>query len=196
MSKPCVHFSLDDAQRAADAWGFNCGPAALCAVLGLTPDELRPHMGNFEQKGYTNPTLMQEVLQRLGARHEVVWRSDAATELYVPRLRHGLMRVQWGGPWTRPGVPLRARYRHTHWVAVAEPWIFDVNAMCVGGWLPLDEWALQLVPWLLRQACPKGDGTWWPTHAWEVSPPGRLGSHRATVPALRGRGKERNETDD
>lgn len=163
--------------------------------MGLTPEELRPQLGNFEQKGYTNPSLMREVLQRVGVRYELVYRGDEPIPEFPP-LTHGVMRVQWGGPWTQPGVPMRARYRQTHWVAVASAHVFDVNAMCVGGWLPLDEWALQLVPWLIREAVPKGDGTWWPTHAWEVSPPGRLGSHRATVPALRGRGKERNETDD
>jgi hypothetical protein len=163
-------FTLDDAQRAGDEWQFNCGPAALCAVLGMTPDAIRPMMGDFEGKGYTNPTLMLDILARCNASFRVMYRGDVPNGL--PKIEHGLMRVQWTGPWTKPGVPMRARYRQTHWVAVrgASREIFDVNAMCVGGWLPRDEWALQLVPWLIRECCPKGDGGWWPTHALEVVP--------------------------
>src|SRR5260370_36238579 len=52
------------------------------------------------------------------------------------------------------------RYRHTHWVAAIshgsdwtapgweEPSIFDVNCLCVGGWVPLSEWSESVVPWL------------------------------------------------
>lgn len=52
---PPLRFGVDEAQAASDEWGFNCGPAALCAVLGLTPAELRPHLGDFERKRYTKP---------------------------------------------------------------------------------------------------------------------------------------------
>lgn len=164
-----IRFTLDDAQRASDEWRFNCGPGALCAVLGMTPDELRPHMLDFEAKGYTNPTLMTGVLDRLGVRYRQTYRRD---EPYgMPRLNRGLMRVQWAGPWTKPGVPMRARYRQTHWVAMRNDGreVFDVNAVCVGGWLSFEEWSLQLVPWLIRECCPKGSGEWWPTHALEIS---------------------------
>ena len=32
-----MRFGLEEAQAASDEWGFNCGPGALCAVLGKTP---------------------------------------------------------------------------------------------------------------------------------------------------------------
>jgi hypothetical protein len=87
----------------------------------------------------------------------------------------GLVRIQWGGPWMAPGVPARAQYRHTHWVGAfiedgGEVWIFDVNAMSVGGWLRLAEWSEQLVPWLLGEVEPKADGSWHRTHVVEVLP--------------------------
>lgn len=167
MIRP-LRFTLDDAENAG--WCFNCGPGALCAVLNMTPAELRPLMGDFESKGYTNPTLMFDVLGRAGAKFRQTYRKD---EPYgMPIVDHGLIRIQWGGPWTKPGVPMRARYRQTHWVAArnksAE--IFDINAMCAGGWLKESEWALQLVPWLCKEVVPKWDGTFWPTHAIEVEP--------------------------
>src|SRR5687768_1380048 len=61
-----LRFTLEDALRAGDTWGANCGPGALAAICGVTLDELRPLLGDFEQKGYTNPQLMRATLLRLG----------------------------------------------------------------------------------------------------------------------------------
>lgn len=190
-----VVFTVDDANRAADTWKFNCGPAAICAVLGLTPDEVRPFLGDFEAKGYTNPTLMYDSLARLGAKWvPMEWPRSARpspTGFSVPPRpvmgwpKLGLVRIQWEGPWTGHGVPFRARYRQTHWIGArrrtitegivqaitppAEPIdIFDVNCMCVGGWVPLAEWSGQVVPWLLHELYPKANGKWHQTHVLEI----------------------------
>jgi hypothetical protein len=173
-------FTLIDAVRAGEEWNFNCGPAALAVVAGLTPDEIRRQMGDFEGKGYTNPTLMFDCLNRLG----LAWKPHKAigpTDWHPDNLhvwpRFGLVRVQWEGPWTAPGVPIRVRYRHTHWIAVdstiegEEPNVFDVNCMCVGGWVPLSEWTASVVPWLLKQCEPKASGAWHLTHVIEVDAP-------------------------
>lgn len=174
---PCsVRFTIDDAIAAGKAWRFNCGPGALCAVLDKTPNEIRPLLGDFESKGYTNPTLMFDILKAQDVKHRLVFRSDNPGPLDTfPTL--GLMRVQWGGPWTKPGVPMRVRYRETHWVAVRTMLhplyplqIFDINAICVGGWIGWIEWANQLVPWLIKQCSPKASGEWWATHVIEISP--------------------------
>lgn len=160
-------FTLDDAERAGDDWGLNCGPAAIAAMNGLTLEELRPHLGDFEQKHYTNPTLMWSVLKNIGARWRL--RKDGK-----PWPKFGLVRVQWEGPWMAPGVPIAARYRHTHWVGAMlaegsdEESIFDINCICEGGWVPLAEWSTYVVPWLLNQVEPKASGAWHPTHVVEI----------------------------
>ena len=158
-------FTLDDVERASDEWGANCGPAALAVVAGLSLEQVRPFMGDFERKGYTNPTLMFDSLRRIGVRWQctVVQRSSENQGMLAwPEF--GLVRVQWEGPWTTPGVPIRVRYRHTHWVGAIrvgeESKIFDVNCMCVGGWVPLPEWSTSVVPWLLKQCEPKANGRW------------------------------------
>lgn len=161
-----IRFTYDDAQRAADEWNFNCGPGALCAVLNYTPNELRPHLLDFEKKGYINPSLMFAILKALGVRHRQTFRNDQPGSM--PHVEFGLVRVQWGGPWTKPGVPMSARYRQTHWVAIADKEVFDINAVAFGGWLYAQEWQGQLVPWLIKECCPRGDGTWWPTHVIEI----------------------------
>src|SRR5579862_2172182 len=98
-------FTLADQQRAFDDWGSNCGPGAIAAITDRTLDEVRLHMGDFEEKRYTNPTLMWATLDRLGVR----WRKQKAPLTWP---QWGLVCIQWHGPWTAPGVPARVAYRH------------------------------------------------------------------------------------
>lgn len=167
-------FTEADVIQASAAWGINCGPAAVAAVCGLTLEELRPHLGDFEQKGHTTPTLMRSVLRNL----QVPWRSVLVSPAPVPYPasqpwpRYGLARIQWEGPWTAPGVPIRARYRRSHWIGCA--WIddgtsiFDVNCMSVGGWVRLGVWSECVVPWILKECVPRANGLWHVTHALQI----------------------------
>ena len=170
LSPPMLHFTPDEANAASDEWGFNCGPGALCCVLGMSPARLRPFLGDFESKGYTNPTLMFETLRRLGVKYQAEARNSIGTGSSPGEAfpAFGLARVQWGGPWTKPGVPMRARYRQTHWVAswrgrgIIKHAIFDVNA-CY--WTDFESWKNILVPHILKECVPRNDGTWWITHS-------------------------------
>jgi hypothetical protein len=162
-----LRFTADDAERASNEWGANCGPGAIAAIMGMTLDEVRPYLGDFERKRYTNPTLMREVLDRIG-------RGYFFNKPPLTWPQYGLARIQWHGPWMLEGVPIGARYRHTHWVASSHSvkngiGIFDINAMSSGGWISLENWAGILVPWLLEQSVPRADGQWSITHAIEVS---------------------------
>jgi hypothetical protein len=153
-------FNAEDVERAHNTWGCNCGPAALAAVMNLTLDQTRPLMGDFEAKRYTNPTLMFESVERCNR----PWHKVRGWPAY------GLSRIQWSGPWTKPGVPARAAYRFSHWVGV---WtrgdgigIFDINAIA-NGWCHLEDWKATIVPFIL-ESIPHADGGWWVTHSIEV----------------------------
>jgi hypothetical protein len=165
-----IRLTHQEVQKASSDWGFNCGPGAICAALNITPSELRPHLGDFEAKRYTNPRLMTATLGRLGVAWRQVYRSEDPNGV-LPILNLALVRVQWGGPWTNPGVPMMARYRQTHWIAVRNKSteVFDVNAVHLNRWLPRKVWSDQLVPWLCREVVPQWDGRHWFTHALEVS---------------------------
>lgn len=168
---PALRFTVVDAERAYDEWGCNCGPAAIAAIFGLTLNALRPHLGDFEAKGYTNPTLMREIMLRMAPCAFDMRGPSYPGERCWPWF--GLARIQWDGPWCKPGVPARAAYRHTHWVgsclrAPGDVGIFDVNAMASGGWIALRDWSDTLVPWLLKQVVPRASGKWWITHTIEV----------------------------
>jgi hypothetical protein len=165
---PTARFTVDEAQAAADEWGANCGPGALAGVLGLTLSEVRSRLVGFEEKGHTNPTMIYSALELLGVKYR---RVRKPTEW--PRF--GLVRIQWGGPWMAPKVPGFVRYMHTHWVGAATAdsgavQVFDINCICSGGWVPLDEWSWEVVPRLLKEIESKGDGTWSIAGVVEVTP--------------------------
>ena len=158
-------FTEAEAREASGEWGMNCGPAALAAMCGLTLDEARRELEGFDRKRYTNPKMMFRALDRVCAKWSKT--SDGAWPEY------GLVRVQWHGPWMGKGVPVSARYRHTHWIGSAVHskgrGVFDVNCMNNGsGWVSLEEWSISVVPWLLGQCELQADGIWSVTHGVET----------------------------
>jgi hypothetical protein len=160
---PFLAFGTSDVERAHREYGFSCGPASLCACLGMTPDQIRPHLGWFERKRFMNPTMMIAAIEATG--HRIASRPPHWPD-------HGIVRVQWEGPWNDPGVPAGAAYRHTHWCASNRVgrtnWVYDINS----GWERLEEWAapLELGGTAERimasiRGCRR---TWKLTHAWEI----------------------------
>jgi len=159
-----------EADTAYENWGCNCGPSALAAIMGLRLDDVRPHLVGFDQKHYTNPTMMFDALASIGRPWRRIGRDWP---------RYGLARIQWEGPWTSPGVPMRARYRYTHWVgswqtAERGHGVFDVNMLGNGsGWATIDNWRSTMVPEIVRHI-PRADGRWHVTHGIEIEiVPGR-----------------------
>lgn len=144
---------LPDTLEAGDAWGANCGPMSLAAVLGLpTVEAVRPLVQPF--RGFMSPTNMVEALKRAWGIPER-W-ANMGHQPNDPWPRLGLVRIQWVGPWCAPGVNPRAAYRHTHWVGVHRGPITaedDVRLDCPGEnevmiydctpnrWIPLERWA-------------------------------------------------------
>lgn len=170
-----TRFTADELDRANEAWRCNCGPGSLAAIMGMTLDEVRPHVAaaGFEDKGYTNPTLMLAALRSIDRPYAAV---GASAGLMLKWPRFGLARIQWEGRWTQPGVPIRARYRQTHWVGACTPatgpvGIFDVNAMRAtstgAGWVSVDDWSRVIVPAIL-EGYKGASGGWHITHAIEV----------------------------
>lgn len=136
-------------------WGANCGPGALAAILKMSMDDLRPHMGDFEKKHYTNPKLMFQILDRL----KVNWRRKTTLVSY------GLVRIRWEGEGTS--------LRDTHWIGVNAKHptigIFDINALGNDtGWCSFDDWRNIVAPHIIKECVPKGNGKWHITHAIEI----------------------------
>lgn len=157
-----IKFDQKDVFRANDEWGCNCGPSALAAALGMTLDEVRSHMGPFEQRRYTNITNMREAIAKAGGcivRAHEGW----------PPVGVGLVRIQWGGPWIIDGKPARWAATATHWIATYRDrgswlWVFDIN----GGVRSVDSWMQEIVP-LIVNNIKRADGTWSISHSWEIA---------------------------
>jgi hypothetical protein len=167
-----LQFTYDEAEKAAEEWGFNCGPAAIAAICGLSIAALRPNLGDFESKRYTNPTLMFQILERLGVNYQSRMGTPPAACQWP---NYGLARIQWEGPWMQPGVPMAARYRYTHWVGcymagAGNVGVFEVNCLNNGtGWVSLANWMQITVPFIVRACHPRAYGSWHITHAIEVA---------------------------
>jgi len=168
-----LKFTLAEFEAANDEWGINCGPGALAAVCGMSLDEVRRHMGDFEQKRYTNPSLMFAALKSAGMKYRLRQPGGAPGRAF-DWPGYGLCRVQWHGPWMAPGVPIAARYRQTHWIGACIGdnggiGVFDVNCLNNGtGWVSLPDWRTIAVPFILASCVKRSTGEWSLTHSIEI----------------------------
>lgn len=163
-------YTPPDRDEAWETWKCSCGPGALAALLSRKCEEVRDLFPGYERRGYANPTHLREALDLAGVKHHGIGAK-------LPT--RGLAFLQIEGPWTRPGVPVGAAYRHTHWVAVAAVecarpvWIYDVNAEDLvdgpcGGWLPFEGWEQCVMPHIVTHY--KGATGWRVRLGIEVAP--------------------------
>ena len=158
MNTPTAGYYLPpDTTEAYDAWGANCGPAALAALTRRPVMGLREHCQPW--KGYLSFAGMLKALRSVGVGHLVVRRdfktiNETGT---VERYPGRLSLIQWGGPWLRAGVHPGAALCRTHWVAVQHNprAVYDVNS---GDWQDFDEW-VHVARAIMRET-PRSDGTW------------------------------------
>lgn len=154
-------YEPNDVDEAHAEWKCNCGPAALAAVLRVPCQSVRPLFPLFPGRAWCNPTDMQIALGLTRA----VWKKcrPPAAPTY------GLCFLQITGPWTQPGVPVAAAYRHTHWVGVAQQpacrMVYDVNG---GQWTPRPWWETNILAEIIK-ATPRATG-WRLRAAIEVQP--------------------------
>lgn len=143
-------YTPPDAEAAFEAWGCNCGPASLAALLGLKCEGVRDAFPDFAKRHYANPTHVLAALEKLGVR---------ARSIGPHRPVVGLAFIQWGGPWLQPGVPVGAAYQRTHWIAVDGEAVYDVNAQ---GWVSRETWEdpTEGVAAYLMEHVKGCDGTW------------------------------------
>jgi hypothetical protein len=189
LQEPTLRFDWSESSDAFRAWGFNCGPAALAAILGMTPAEVRGYLPE-RWPGYTTAAMMVPALERVCAERQWRWRADVVTP--ENRLRfpfYGLARIQWGGPWMAANAKEKWKYCYTHWVASMhwvnpglgneedegsfdanrDLWVYDVNQ---GQWCSAAQWCGMTAPAIMREV-KRCDGKWFITDRLELddSPP-------------------------
>ena len=173
---------LPDTIEAGDAWGANCGPMSLAAVLGLpTVEAARELVQPF--RGFMSPTDMRAAVGKACDRRlcRYLGRATLAVGDPYPWPEPGvlsLVRIQWLGPWCGPGVNPRAAYRYTHFVGARrgvpedgrQPFPHEPGAVFIydatpNRWVPLAQWSA----W-----CP----TLWPKRATGWAPVTRIDVHQ------------------
>lgn len=157
-----------DLMDANLAWGANCGPAALAAVLRRPVQDVQPFFKKFP--GYTTPTLMLHAIRAADREAVITPINDSASRgRCVPF--YGVAFLQFSGGWW-DAKPPRVQYKFTHWIAVScdrdtkERHVYDANADHMGGWIPHDEWLAHVMP---RIASRHGATGCWVRSAWEVN---------------------------
>lgn len=164
-------FTIADANKAIREWGCNCGPSALAFAAQTSLDAARAAITDFDSKHYTSPTMMRTAVAKMGREFDEADPNDPCRPdlLMCIERRIALVRVQWTGPWTQPGVNPKWAYWHTHWVAAwrdrGVPLVFDIN----GGVNRFEDWAGIIVP-ELTAGIRRADGGWHPTHVWRLIP--------------------------
>lgn len=169
-------FTAAEMQAANAEWGCNCGPASLAFALQIGLDRARVLIDGFEERRYTNPTMMRYALRKAGVKFTQLFKTEPAEMFHV---KLSLVRIQWIGPWTEPCVNPKAAYRYTHWIAAWATreageflgykatrvglFVFDCN----DGICSFEAWKKETVPAILA-GYPRAYGTWKPTHIWRV----------------------------
>ncbi len=175
---PILKFNEAECQAASDSWNLNCGPSALAAILGKTLEEIKwaCMSVDFAERGYMNSTMMANALTCLGVTAKPNrLRLDRRTECDVDSLpKHGLARIQFGGPWIINGKPARWAAQHTHWVASWKiaPGVIRFDPVCLvfdinGGIMEYARWESEILP-AITASIKRCDGEWFVTNSWEV----------------------------
>lgn len=168
-----LRFSSDDMNRANEEWGCNCGPTALAAALRIMLEEARDLIPWFVERKYTSPSMMTAALNASGVKWNELTKRRHIPPSSCPECLpdHGLVRVQWTGPWTQPGANGRWAYGFTHWFATftLEPRcpqhlvVFDCNS----GPVTWQQWR-DSVPHAITSQINRADGGWYLTHLIQV----------------------------
>lgn len=172
-------FTEEQMEAAADEWGCNCGPSALAFALQKPLGDVRYAIPGFDTKGYTSPTMMKAALANLRQPYTcAVIPLGGTNNLHrFWQERPSLMRVQWTGPWTKPGVNPKWAYRMTHWITIWKERVAHLVFDCNGGVRDLASWCDEIVP-ELTGLYPRADGGWYPTHIWTLGEAGATNNNR------------------
>ena len=129
--KPSLCFNEEASETAHKEWNATCGPHSIAAALGISLDQVRQALPPY--KGWMNPTMVGETLRTLGKNY--TFRKGLKTD----ELCNGINRIQWEGKWLNPGVPARAAYFHTHYVAHFNGWVL-CTACLPWEWISVGMW--------------------------------------------------------
>lgn len=135
MNCPPLFYTADESTAANKAWKATCGPHSIAAACGVNLDAVKHAMdlADVNYRGWMSPTQVTRTLHALNRKF------DLRSGLKTMMLCQGINRVQWEGPWLKPGVPARVAYFQTHLVAFSHGWVL-CTACETAKWIRAEEW--------------------------------------------------------
>ncbi len=133
-----------DVSVARAAFGANCGPAALAAILSVGVCAVMQLFPHFPARPTTSPRQMRRALETCGLH----------TEAIAELPGYGLALIAAEGPWSHRGKATGWTLRYTHWVGVCGQNVYDVNE---SGWVNMESWSTSVAS-LFHGAWPKANG--------------------------------------
>lgn len=149
MSGPAHLYTPPDLDEAAARWKACCGHGALAAILRCPVMYLRRAFPWAPREPWTSPKRLRLALEHLGVQvgRDALFSREWPRHPFPP---HGLVFVQFEGPWLDPGVPVKEAYARTHLAASSTVngarYIYDVNVEPAGGWVPEEVWRRDILP--------------------------------------------------
>lgn len=147
--------------EANSAWGANCGPHSIAAYCHVHLETVRLAMP-APFKRWMNPSNISETLRYLRVQSDLA--SCAKKMQRPPDSLRAIMRIQWEGSWLKPGVPAKAAYCHTHYIAVLPGALVMDTFQDPSIVQPWEAWQTGLEA-AIREHMPKVTG-WHFTHVW------------------------------
>jgi hypothetical protein len=126
-----------DINLSFQLFNINCGPASLAALVGCNVLDIISLFPQYPEKPWTNRTQMKFAFEKA----RLTWQSIPGVFPDV-----GICLIQFNGPWSKSTYRL-AQLRHTHWIAVRNGFVFDINWE---GWLPRQIWEELIVDDLVK----------------------------------------------
>jgi hypothetical protein len=154
LPPPELRFTTIESETANKEWKATCGPHSIAAACGLSLEQVRVALTGY--KGWMSPTQITAALKNLNQPFQL------KTGLKTSELCEGINRIQWEGPWLNPGVPARAAYFHTHYVAH-----FGGMVLCTACLPP--EW-IHADLWKFHHLYEEPPSPFHITHHWKLKP--------------------------
>jgi hypothetical protein len=131
----------------------NCGIQAFRALFPQMQSAISSLYDDASLNKGMNRRSMEAALKKIGTQYRVIPRK-------LPRT--GLALIEWTGTWQAEGY-WGSELKHTHWVALAEGFVYDINW---SGWLPRRIWEEVVLDEMIA-SIPKATG-WRPHTGYEL----------------------------
>lgn len=130
-----------DILLAQECFSANCGPISFATAVREEITDVIRHFPNFPARSHTTFRDMCRACRDYGCTFEVVPRTLPTS---------GVALVQWLGPWIEKDFRGRKSLQHTHWIAVAGDWCFDLNHT---DWTRVSFWENSIAVELMNDHC-------------------------------------------